>query len=310
MIHASVIIPVYNDAAELAQVLSALNKQTFNRKKFEVLVVDNGSTDNTKEVVGQHRNVIYLTEHNYLNSPYSSRNRGIERSRGELIVLLDSTCIPEKDWLETGLTCLHDTGSDLISSNVLFDFQGKVTAGKLFDSNNLQIENRIRSDGAVMTASLFIKRKVFDQVGKFPEGVRSGADLRWTRKATSQGFKLTFCKHSVARKKARTFTQSVKKQWRVGKGQPAIWKKRGEKLYLFKRVVSHLIPFHPRKLNRFIENKEVEINFYLKFKLYFTVYFIWNIMAIANIYGYYFTGNSNERVSLEADRTDRPSATP
>lgn len=283
---ASIIIPVYNEASELKKVLFGLQHQTVSDGKFEVIVVDNGSTDDTKQVVEEFDRVLYLIEDENLNSPYSCRNRGIEIAKGEVIVLLDGTCIPELDWLDKGLNCLQEKKADIISSNVQFDFRGNVTAGKLYDSNNLSTEQAVKTKGIAKTASLFVKKNVFNETGLFPEGVRSGADVRWTAKATDAGFKLEFCQDSTAWKKARTYFQSVKKQWRVGKGQPAIWKERGDKyINPYKRLVSHLIPYHPRKINKLASDKGVDVSAHLKFKLYFVAYSIWIIMAVANIYG-------------------------
>lgn len=282
---ASIIIPVYNEVEELKKVLSALQEQTVNLTDYEIIVVDNGSTDNTGELVKSFKYVKYIIEDENLNSPYSCRNRGLEIAIGDVIVLLDGTCIPEKDWLEKGLNCFANSGADIISSNVRFNFNGRVTAGKLYDSNNLSTETAIKKRGVAKTASLFIKKGVFDVVGKFPEGVRSGADVRWTKKASDMGFKLAYCNNSIAWKKARTFSQSLKKQWRVGKGQPAIWKELGQEINPFKRLISSLIPYNPQKVNRLAANKGVEVTSYLKFKLYFVAYIVWITMSLANIYG-------------------------
>lgn len=287
MIKVSIIIPVYNEKDELVKTYTALRNQTIPSSDFEIIIVDNGSTDDTKDLIKGFEGITYIIEDTYLNSPYSCRNRGIERSQGEIIVLLDATCIPEPDWLEKGVHCLKNLQADMISSNVLFDFRDKVTAGKLYDSNNLNIEHSIKQRGAVMTASLFIRREVFSKMGYFPEGVRSGADIRWTMNATKNGCTLKFCKKSIAKKKARTFTQSLKKQWRVAKGHPAIWKEQGKKINVFKKLISNLIPFHPKKVNRLAEGKGVEVNLYLKIKLYFVAYVIWVSMSVANIYGVY-----------------------
>lgn len=281
----SIIIPVYNEAEELEKVLSAILVQKVDASEFEVIVVDNGSTDNTRERVGKFKNVKYILEDKNLNSPYSCRNRGIEIAKGEIIVLLDGTCIPEKEWLEKGLDYLDESGADIVSSNVRFNFGDKVTAGKLYDSNNLNTEAAIKNRGVAQTASLFVKKGVFDVVGIFPEGVRSGADIRWTGKATGMGFKIDYCKGSVVRKKARTFFESLKKQWRVGKGQPVIWIEQGKVINPYKKLLSSLIPYNPNKVEKLAANKGVEVTHYLKFKLYFVAYIVWITMSLANIYG-------------------------
>lgn len=281
---ASVIIPVFNDSEDLKLTLDALKKQTVPEDRFEVIVVDNGSEEDIATLVRSYKDVVYLKEYEQLNSPYSCRNRGIEYSSGKVIVLLDSTCIPDKEWLAQGLKCLEQ-GSDIVSSHVVFDFRGRVTAGKLYDSNNLSSKSAVKNKGVAKTASLFIVKKVFDEVGLFPEGVRSGADVRWTRKATEAGFNLSYCEGSIARKKARSYLQSIKKQWRVGKGQPAIWREEGRKINPYKKLISSLIPYHPRKVNKLAKDKGVYVSAYTKVKLYFVAYSVWITMSVANIIG-------------------------
>lgn len=283
--NASVIIPVYNDADELKRVLTALEKQTVPSETFEIIVVDNDSTDHTRQVVSSFKGVKYLIENVHLNSPYSCRNRGIEISGGGVIILLDGTCIPEPEWMENGLKCLERKDADIISSHVIFDFRGRVTAAKIYDSNNLSKKSVVENKGVAKTASLFVRKKVFDKFGTFPEGVRSGADVRWTRLATHLGFRLAYCHHSVARKKARTYFQSIKKQWRVGKGQPEIWREEGREINLYKKLISSMIPYNPRKVNKLASGKGVEVSTYVKVKLYFVAYSVWIVMSLANIYG-------------------------
>jgi len=85
----SVIIPTYNRSKELKRCLESLTRQTY--KKFEVIVCDDGSTDNTKEVVNSYRNVlniIYIKDENF-GGPARPRNNGIKLSNGEYIAFLD-----------------------------------------------------------------------------------------------------------------------------------------------------------------------------------------------------------------------------
>lgn len=290
---ASILIPVYNDAEELETVLTGLGSQTIDSSHFEIIVIDNGSDDHVRQVVESFDGVRYLQEVEYLESPYSSRNRGIEASSGDVIVLLDSTCKPERDWLEKGLHCMRRQKADIVSSNVKFDFRDDVTAGKVYDSNNISSEFSVNENGVAKTASLFVRKELFDRVGLFPEGVRSGADVRWVSAATTAGFKLVYCNDSVALKKARTWSQSIKKQWRVGKWQPAIWRENNQSVNFYKKLVSHFIPFHPRRVAKLAAGKGVNVSNAVKIRLYFFTYLIRILMAAANIYGEWFLPKDN-----------------
>jgi len=288
MIKASVVIPVYNEAVELEKVLNALENQTFSQEKFEVIVVDNGSTDNTEELVNRHMGVKYILQVEYLNSSYSSRNRGIETSKGEVIILLDGTVIPEEKWLEEGLKCMEKMNADIVTSNVRFDFEDNVTGAKLYDSNNATTEKQVKERGVAVTASLFVKAVLFDEIGKFKEGAKTAEDGIWTWKATHKyGYRLEFSTNSRAIKKAKTFHKLLKKQWREAKGYPVFWKLQGIRPPIYKKLIKSLLPYHPGRLNKLLRNIDFEPGFIQKVRLYFVAWAIWVTMSVGHIYGIY-----------------------
>ncbi len=86
----SVIIPCYNHAHYLPEAIDSLLKQTY--QPLEIIVVDDGSTDNTAEVAAGYKEVKYIYKKNAGLS--AARNTGIEKSTGELLVFLDAD-----DWL-------------------------------------------------------------------------------------------------------------------------------------------------------------------------------------------------------------------
>jgi len=251
----SIIVPTYNDKEYLIKTLRAIKQQDAPYYSIEVIVVDNGSTDGTNEFLQDATDILYIREHQHLNSPYSCRNRGIEKAKGAIIVLLDATCIPANEWLKNGIEYLKSTGADIVGGNVVFDFEGKVTGAKLYDAlTNIRMEESIKK-GVAKTANLFIKREVFEKIGTFPEGIRSGADVRWTYKATSNGLRLEFCNTAVVYKPARAFKELIKKQWRVGKHQPLIWKDQGKKISIVSALKKIFVPVSPVKLKRALEAK-------------------------------------------------------
>jgi len=99
----SVVIPTCNRRAILSRCLAALADQTFG--DFEVIVVDDCSTDNTIEMLATFSNdrpslrLRWLRNERHLGAN-ASRNRGIQAASGEMVAFLDSDCIAEADWLE------------------------------------------------------------------------------------------------------------------------------------------------------------------------------------------------------------------
>jgi glycosyltransferase involved in cell wall biosynthesis len=94
----SVIIPVYNDVERLVLCLEALGKQTYARDRFEVVVVDNGSTSTIRPVVEAFPYCVAAFEAQ--PGSYAARNRGIAVSRGEIVCFTDADCVPSEGWIE------------------------------------------------------------------------------------------------------------------------------------------------------------------------------------------------------------------
>ena len=108
----SVIIPTYNRNESLKRCIQSVIFQTY--QNFEILVMDDGSTDGTKEIVTDFNDprIIYEWDDNW-GGPAKPRNRGIKKSSGEFIAFLDSDdwWLPKK--LEESVVVL-EKGSDLV----------------------------------------------------------------------------------------------------------------------------------------------------------------------------------------------------
>jgi glycosyltransferase AglE len=217
----SVVLPVYNDRGRISDCLECLLNQTYPASRYEIIVVDNGSTDGTGEIVRGYP--VTCVEELEVQSSYVARNRGLAYVRGEIIAFIDSDCVPSASWIEQGVRVLFDTDAALAGGAVRFTFSAKPTGAELYDSvTNMQIERNIRERGVAKTANLFVRAKVFETVGPFPEAV-SGGDVTWTSRSTRSGFKLVYAEGAEVRHPARRLGELVRKQYRVGRGQPAIW---------------------------------------------------------------------------------------
>jgi glycosyltransferase involved in cell wall biosynthesis len=98
----SVIIPTYNRAALLQATLDSLTKQTVRETDFEVLVIDNGSSDNTRDMVSKHS--IARSNVRYLHEPapglHAGRHRGLYESKGSILAFADDDIEAFPTWLE------------------------------------------------------------------------------------------------------------------------------------------------------------------------------------------------------------------
>ena len=91
----SIVGPAYNSGKTIGECLSSLLNQT--KKPYEIIVVDDGSEDRTKDIVRKFKNVTLLKQKH--KGPAVARNIGAKRARGEILLFTDSDCIPDKDWV-------------------------------------------------------------------------------------------------------------------------------------------------------------------------------------------------------------------
>lgn len=190
----SVVIPTYNRARYLREAIESVLKQTY--QNFEIIVVDDGSTDNTKEVVSSYGNRInYIFQENKERS--AARNNGIIHAKGEYIALLDSDDMWLPNHLEVCFRALHskpDAGLSFSKSYLINENGNIVSKLKLspFNGDALKdIVSRI-SNGGCNSSSCLIKKCIFDNAGYFNEDrdlAVSGEDWEmWVRIAACTNF--------------------------------------------------------------------------------------------------------------------------
>jgi len=97
MMFYSVIIPAYNARNTIEKCMLALTNQSIPKENYEVIVIDDGSTDNTSDIVKRFP-VRYIYQSN--KGPATARNTGAKEAKGEIILFTDSDCIPGKNWIE------------------------------------------------------------------------------------------------------------------------------------------------------------------------------------------------------------------
>ena len=249
----SVIIPFKNNHDEVVQVVEQILAQDYPEDRLEIICIDNGSDDQKTFSEDLKSRIRLLQENDHPNSPYSARNRGIEASNGDVVAFVDANSfIKSTDWLINGLRCLQIHKADMAAGKVSFDFGGKITAAGIADSlTSIQMEKAVNERGAAYTANLFIKKKLFTDLGLFEDGVRSGGDVRWTLNATNRGYKLIYCPDAEIFKKARSLKSYYRKKIRTGRGYYYTWKNESSRSPWYYNFLRSLKPgsYHIEKLN-------------------------------------------------------------
>lgn len=216
----SVIVPVLNDEARIGGCIEALLAQEYPRERYEVIVVDNGSSDRSYEVAARYP--VTLLSETETRSSFAARNRGMREARGEIFAFTDSDCTPAPRWLAEGVRAIQ-AGADLVGGRVRFVFSPRPSGAEVCDSMaNMQIERNIRERGVCKTANLFVRADLFATLGPFPHDLPSGGDVIWTGRATGAGHKLVYSPLAEVAHPTRRLAALLKKHYRVGRGQRAI----------------------------------------------------------------------------------------
>lgn len=218
----SVIIPVYNDVLNLMRCLDALERQTLDKSKYEIIVVDNGSTHDLESKLGSRPTVHLVSERR--PGSYSARNKGILSSNGDILAFTDSDCIPNEDWLEKGLSSLSTKDSiGFVAGNLIFfpKDADNLTGPELWEMlNNYDAEVFVESMHFGLTANLFVPKKVFGEVGLFNPELKSAGDYEWGNRVYERGFRTYYDENVVVMHPARrTISELINKTRRLIGGQ-------------------------------------------------------------------------------------------
>lgn len=103
----SVIVPVYNGENVIRDCIESILKSNYPRQDFELIIVNNASTDETGSLLEQYRDKVLIL-YESKRGPSAARNTGIKNSRGEYIVLTDADCTVDPNWLTNIVAPLQD----------------------------------------------------------------------------------------------------------------------------------------------------------------------------------------------------------
>ena len=180
----SFIVPCKNEIANIGRLIESIDKN-LPAGIYEVLIIDNGSTDGTTDFLLGHQVPSMFICPN-LKTVAELRNFGYEKSNGDLIVFLDADVELSVDWYET-LMRLWEAGSlekTVSGSHVLEPKMGCFPRG-WYDGGR-----RHMNGTHINTAHMIVSRRAFSEIGGFDGTLVSGEDFEFSRRAMDKGYQV------------------------------------------------------------------------------------------------------------------------
>jgi glycosyltransferase involved in cell wall biosynthesis len=219
----SVIVPVYNDPRGISETLSSLEQQDYPRNNWEVIVIDNDSSDETRRIACSF--IPYLPCMQVLTetrrSSYAARNTGIGLARGGIIAFIDADMVVDKDWITTGVKEILGEEADYVGCRV--DIYTKGDPPSIFEIYNQRtgfpVKDYMERFGFAGAGNIFVRRTVFERIGMFDQRLVSGGDYEFGTRVKEAGLKMYYSdKNRMLHPARRSFRSLLRKNIRTAKG--------------------------------------------------------------------------------------------
>jgi GT2 family glycosyltransferase len=196
----SVVVATFNRARRLESLLEGLRRQRYPLDRFEVVIVDDGSSDETAEVLDRERRpgelALRAVTRNESSGPATARDEGWRAAAADLIAFTDDDCVPDRDWLAAGVRACAENPGGIVQGRTepLPEELGRL--GPF--SRTISVP---RPDATFQTCNVFYPRALLERLGGFdtqgfdraPGGEDS--DLAW--RAIEAGTRTTFAESAT-----------------------------------------------------------------------------------------------------------------
>jgi Predicted glycosyltransferases len=218
----SIIVPVLNGERDIRDCLTGLLQQNYPAEQYEVVVVDNGSTDHTVTIVNSFESVLLLS--NSVPGAAASRNKGAKAAKGEILLFVDSDCIAHEGLLfehvQTYLRKVEEFSVDAVGgaiTGIVSNFWSLCDDYCSWAPNNPGLD-----EGVIQqywpSANFSMKTNVFQRLGGFDERLLRAEDVEICMRLRLSGGTIFFQPKAIVQHKNRTTGRAVlKRAWNWAK---------------------------------------------------------------------------------------------
>ena len=214
----SAVVPVYNGESFIADTIHSLLHQ--KRKFDEIIVVDDGSTDNTVKIVKRFKNVKLIQSHHV--ERIAVRNIGWKAAKGNIIAFIDSDLELVPEWLEEVLKGFEQGYAAVVDRRAVYKPQTYIAK-----MNDHFFDLRFTDKYKPFTAWV-VQRDVLEKLGGLDEGAIGFEDINLGDALYKDGYDIYFAKHALAYHKGEptNFRTEMRRHFWFGSHALPYWKKR------------------------------------------------------------------------------------
>lgn len=222
----SVIVPVFNAERGLPRLMRSLRGQDYPCERVEIILVDNGSTDRSADLMRGFADATALSFTDWASS-YAARNVGVAKATGDVLAFIDADCWAGPRWIKSGVAALR-SGFDRIAGRVEFVMSPRPNIYEIFDSaRNFQQADFV-SRGWSGAGNLFVWKRVMDEIGPWDARLISQGDTEFGVRASRAGKTLGYAPEAVVFHRARRSLKALVKKWiRTEYGAAQVFRRRG-----------------------------------------------------------------------------------
>ncbi|NOY53153.1 MAG: glycosyltransferase [Deltaproteobacteria bacterium] len=233
----SIIIPARNEEMNIVRCMKSIHANTFSSKEYEVIVVDNGSTDRTADLAKSCGGIVYRRPGVTVSA---LRNYGAKKSRGKVLAFLDADCTVERDWLESASRYFQR------EDVACFGSPPYIPANPTWVQQTWLLvrnpEEKLRETDWLESMNLFVRKDAFEQVGGFDETLTTCEDVDISYRLSAQGKIISDPDiKAIHHGEARTIREFFRKELWRGKSNYRGALRHG---FRFKEVPSLVLPFY------------------------------------------------------------------
>ncbi|MDI6765238.1 MAG: glycosyltransferase [Bacteroidota bacterium] len=199
----SIIVPVFNSSCTLDLCIQALLNQNYPKSNYEIIMVDNNSTDDSVDIIKKYPVSLYFEKKK--QTSYAARNQGIKNSKGEILCFTDSDCITDNNWIAELVKCFSEPNIGGIGGPILA-YEPTTQVEKYIDENSLVTHSKkTHFLPFAATANAAYRRIIFEEAGLFEDKFITGSDMEMSwRMQSKTHFSMGFTEKAIIFHKHRT----------------------------------------------------------------------------------------------------------